>query len=221
VLTTPNTYLLYPIQASSPMPGSQELILFAGEFDPTGGNNASYVAATAFAGNASALSPLFRRAPMTPLRGVINAFPSDLAFDASGTLFALSYLPMGGGACTQLSRFDGGLSAPPTMLPVGCVSDYAKLQFSQGGTLYLLTDGAGADVVLGISRDRGASWSWATIPIVGLPAVGDVQFHGFTVVKPYHSPALFDPDRLRFFFYGADAAGGVANSYLGEIDLSR
>jgi hypothetical protein len=150
---------------------------------------------------------------------VINAFPSDLAFDAQGTLFALSYMPTGAGQCTQLLRFDAGLSAPPTILPVGCASDYAKLQLSRAGTLYLLTDGTGANVQLGISADRGATWTWTTVPLAGLPANGDVQFHGFTLLKPDHAPALFDPDRLRFFFYGADAAGGVANSYLGEISV--
>ena len=214
-LTTASSYLLYPIHASH---GSQELILYAGEFDPTGGNNASYVASTAFSGTTGGLAQLFRRAPATEVPGAINAFPSDIAFDDGGTLFALAYQPAGGGQCTQLVRFDAGLTAPPTILPVGCVSDYAKLQFSRDGTLYLLTDGSGANVELGISSDRGTSWSFVSVPLSGTSA-SDVQFHGFTVLKPYHSPALYDPDRLQFFFYGADAQNGVANSYFGEIQI--
>jgi hypothetical protein len=220
-LTVPNAYLLYPVQAANPTKGSAALVLYAGEFDPTGGNNASYLASTAFAGSLGGLTELFRRAPPSSAPGTIAAFPSDLAFDASGTLYALSYLPADGGRCTELLRFDGGLGAPPTILPVGCASDYATLHFSRSGILYLLTDAPGAAVTLGVSADRGQTWTWHTIPIVGIPSSsGDVQFHGYTPVRPYTAPALYDPDVLRFFFYGADAANGVANSYMGEIHLA-
>jgi hypothetical protein len=69
--------------------------------------------------------------------------------------------------------------------------------------------------------DRGTTWTWHTIPIQGVPASsGDANVHGFTPVKPYTSPAIFDPDVLTFFFYGADANNGVSNSYLGEIRLT-
>ena len=149
------------------------------------------------------------------------AFPSDIAFDATGTLYALSYLPSDGGQCTELLRFDGGLAAPPVILPVGCTSDYATLHFSRAGVLYLLTDAPGATVMLGVSADRGQTWTWHMIPIAGIPASsGDVQFHGFTPVRAYTSPMLFDPDVLMFFFYGADVSNGVSNSYLGEIRLA-
>jgi hypothetical protein len=219
-LTAGSAYLLYPIHAAHPTLGSKELVLYAGEFDPAGGNNASYLASTAYAGALGGLSPLFRRAPAMPAPGSVAAYPSDVAFDANGTLYALSYLPGDGGQCTELLRFDGGLGAPPTILPVGCASDYATLHFSRAGVLYLLTDAStGAAVTIGASADRGKSWAWSTIPIVGLPASGDVQYHGFTPVKPYTSPGIFDADKLLFFFYGADATGGVENSYLGEIDL--
>ena len=220
-LTLPNAYLLYPIHAAHPALGSGELVAYAGEFDPGGGNNASYLASTAYSGNLSGLSQLFRRAPSASAPGTVAAFPSDIAFDAAGTLYALSYLASDGGRCTELLRFDGGLGAPPTILPVGCASDYATLHFSRAGVLYLLTDASGASVTLGVSPDRGATWTWHNIPIQGVPASsGDVQFHGFTPVKPYTSPALFDPDTLVFFFYGADAENGVSNSYLGVIRLT-
>ena len=220
-LDTPGEYLLYPIHAASPLLGSKELVLYAGNFDPTGGNNASYLASTAYAGDRNGLTQLFRRAPAVAMPGAIGAFPSDIAFAADGTLYALSYLAGTTGHCTELLRFDGGIGTPPTILPVGCVSDYAKLQLSRSGVLYLVTGGAsGANVKLGISADRGASWTWQTIPIAGLPANGDVSYDGFTPVKPYTSPTIFDPDRFVFFFYGADATGGVANSYVGEIDLA-
>ena len=220
-LTVPNAYLLYPIHGAHPMLGSTQLVLYAGEFDPNGGNNASYLASTAFSGNLSGLSELFRRAPPSAAPGTIAAFPSDIAFDAAGTLYALSYLPSDGGQCTELLRFDGGLGKAPTILPVGCDSDYATLHFSRAGVLYLLTDATGPAVTLGVSADRGQSWSRHTIPLQGVPASsGDVGFHGFTPVRAYTSPALFDPDELLFFFYGVDANNGVVNSYMGGIHLA-
>jgi hypothetical protein len=219
-LSAPGADLLYPIHGSSPLLGSAQLVLYAGEFDPEGGNNASYLASEAFSGNLQGLSLLFRSAPPTPGPGALSAFPSDVTFDKAGTLYTLSYLPSDGGVCTELRRFDGGLSAPPTVVPVGCASDYAKLQFSSAGTLYLFTDvSSGASLTVGVSPDRGDTWSWHTIPITGLPSNGDTQYHGFTPIKPYSSPADYDPDRFVFFFYGADASNGVENSYLGEIAL--
>jgi hypothetical protein len=75
---------------------------------------------------------------------------------------------------------------------------------------------------LGVSANRGRSWTWHTIPLQGISASsGDVRFHNFTPVKPYTSPTIYDPDELLFFFYGADLSGGVSNSYLGKMSLAH
>jgi len=219
-LTVPNGYLLYPIIAGHPTLGSAELLLYAGEFDPAGGNNASYVASTAYAGSTSSLQQLFRRAPTQLEPGAVNAYPSDLAYDPQGTLFALSYLPNGAGDCTELLRFDGGLAQAPTVLPVGCVSNYAKLKFSSQGVLYVLTPGSGANARVGVSGDRGDSFTWHDIPIVGLPVNGDVRYIGYTPVKPYTSPTVDDPDRWVVFFAGLDGSNQARFSYVGELGLS-
>lgn len=219
-LTVPDAYLLYPIVVGHPLLGSGQLTLYAGEFDPGGGSNASYVASTAFAGSTSSFWPLFRRAPSQPQPGTTQAYPSDLAYDEQGTLYALSYLPDGAGGCTELLRFAGGLGQPPDVLPVGCVSNYAKLKFASDGTLYLITPGSAADVSIGVSVDRGTSWTWHTIPISGLPDNGDTRYVGFTPVKEYHSPTVHEPDRWVLLFAGMDASGEARNSYVGVVDLA-
>jgi hypothetical protein len=214
-------YLLYPIHAADPTAGSAGLLLYAGEFDPSGGTNAGYLASSAFAGTTAGLAPLFRRAPPTPApAGTVGAYPSDVAYGPDGTPYALSYLPLADGTCTELLRFDGGTGAAPTILRIGCVDTYAKLQVSPGGTLYVLAAaGGGAQLRLGVSPDRGATWAWRLVPITGLPDTGDASFFGVTPVKPYTAPGLYDAGRFEFLFAGSDGSALARHSYCGSIAI--
>jgi len=215
-------YLLYPIMAGDPAAGSAAFLVYAGEFDPSGGTNSGYIASTAYLGDTSGFSPLFRRTPSTPADpGTVGAYPSDVAHGPDGTLFVLSYLLEADDECTELLRFDGGTSAPPSILPVGCVSNYAKMQFASSGVLYLLTPGSGAQVRIGVSPDRGDSWEWHDVPVSGLGGTGDTRFFGFTPVKPYTSPLIYDADSLVVFFSGYDASNLARHSYLGTLPLSE
>ncbi len=222
-LTRPDTYLLYPIMASHPVEGSKQLLLYMGEFDPKGGTNAGYPASTGYGGNLSALSEAFRLTPSTLVKpGEVGSYPSDVIWDASGTLYVLSYR-VDGASCTELRRFDGGLAAKPKVVSLGCLETYAKMQFARDGTLFVLVSGAagsGAIMRLGMSLDRGDTFTWSTLTIVGLPSNGDDRWFGATPVKPYTSPKLYDPDRFLFFFSGADASYGAKHSYLGSIALA-
>ena len=221
-LSVPPGYLLYPILAApgASSPDTGLLVLYAGEFDPSGGNNASYVASTGYSGSVGGLSQLFRRAPATPQPGTSAAFPSDLTFDNDGTLLALSRLAEGPMQCTELLRFDGGLGAAPTVIKLGCLATYAKLQVASNDALYLLTNGQGQSFRVGVSADRGDNWEFHDVPITGLPSNGDVSFRGMTPVKPYTSASLYDPDVMRFFFSGADGSGTARHSYYAEIALT-
>jgi hypothetical protein len=167
------------------------------------------------------VTPFDRVAPSAPA-GVVAAFPSDIAYGNDGTLYDLSYVVPANGVCSKLRRFDNGWNKPPTELPVGCVSSYAQMQFASSGVLYLLTDapGGGPRVGLAYSTNNGSSWTFTTVSLQGLPANGDVSYSGFTAIKPYTSPTIYDPNRLIFFFHGADGTGAVKNSYMGEIDLA-
>lgn len=216
-LVSSGSYLLYPVTAAQP--AANRWLMYFGEFVP-GAGNAYYRASTAYLWDppASGARLLFRETHPSPAVGVNNAFPADVAWDERGVLHVLSYL-LGTPDCTWLRRYDDGLASPPRLLPVGCAGNYAKLQIDRHGTLYVLAAGAGATVRLGVSHDRGESWTWADIPIVGVPAVGDARYIGMTPVKPYTSPALYDPDVLRVFFSGVDAAGGAQHSYYGELAL--
>jgi hypothetical protein len=221
-LARPGVYLLYPIQAADPVGGSGELLLYAGEFDPAGGTMAGYPASTAYRGSTAGFTELFRRVPTEPpAPGTVGAYPSDVAFASDGTAYVLSYRVEPGGACTELLRFDTGFAAPFTAWPVGCVDNYAKLQVSSRGVLYLLSSGSGAAVRLGTSVDRGASWVWHDVPIEGLAGAEDVRFFGYTPVKPYTVPGRYDPDRLVVFFSGYDAAGLARHSYYGTLVLAE
>lgn len=217
-LTVGQGYLLYPIHhATATTP--EKLLMFAGEFDPSAGNNAAYLAATAYQGSPSGLTQLFRRTPGTPQPGKVGAFPSSLAFDAQGTLLAVVYRVDGSGGCSELLRFDGGLGAAPTVLPLGCLGTYAKLQVSSAGTYYLVDGGVGATLRLGVSADRGTSWAWHDIPLTGLPANGDISYIGYTPITPSCAAKAYAPDVLRVFFAGVDGSGGARHSYFGELQL--
>lgn len=216
VLSKAPYYLLYPIHASS---AAGDLLLYAGEFDPSGGNNASYVASVAFSGDLGGLSQLIERKPASPLPGAVNAYPSDVAYGPDGTVFLLSYLPSQGGACTELIRYEGGLAGAPVITEVGCLGTYANLQVTAAGVLYVLADGAGAAVRLGRSADKGATWTWLDVPLQGLPSNGDQAWFGMGVLKPYTSPLNYDASRMEFFFSGYDGANIARHSYWGTLQL--
>ncbi|MEZ5964785.1 MAG: hypothetical protein R3F56_13145 [Planctomycetota bacterium] len=216
-LSSTGAYLLYPVTAAAP--AADQWLLYFGEFVP-GSNNALYRASVAYLWDppASGSRLLFREVHPNPIVGATNAFPSDVAWDEAGVLHVLSYL-RDATTCTWLRRYADGVANPPVVRAVGCVSNYATIQFNRRGTLYLLTPGAGSQVRLGVSHDRGASWAWIDVPIQGLPANGDVRYVGYGPVKPFTSPGLYDPDVLRFFFAGLDASDQAQHSYYGELPL--
>jgi hypothetical protein len=218
--------LLYPIIGDVPQTATagaaRQLVLFAGEFDPQGGNNASYLAATAYRGPvAGPLVSFFRRTPGAPAPGKVGTYPSALAVDPlTHTVNLVLYRLDAGGACeSELWRFDGGLAAAPTRRTLGCRSTYAKLQIASSGVYYLLDGGSGGTLRLGVSADRGDSWSWRSLPIQGLPAsAGDTSHFGAAPIAPFTAPLAYDADVLRFSFSGSDG-GGSRHSYFGEIAL--
>lgn len=219
-LTWPSSYLLYPIHAAHPTLGAASLVLYTGAFDPKGGNNAAYKASVGYSGTLSAggLSQLVVREPEAPEPGSLAAYPSDVAWDLDGRLLLLSYLPDATGACTELLSWDGALSEPPAVHPVGCLETYAKIQpMADGSLLVLASASAGPIVQVGRSTDGGASWHWQQAPLLGLPATGDVRYFGYTPVKPYTSPLSYDPSRVVFLFSGADAGGFSKHTYVGIL----
>ncbi|HQK20047.1 MAG TPA: hypothetical protein PLJ27_21490, partial [Polyangiaceae bacterium] len=78
----------------------------------------------------------------------------------------------------------------------------------------------GATISLGVSMDRGDSWTWHSVPITGLPSNGDIRYVGYTPVKPYTSPLTYEPNRWVVFFSGLDESNGSVHSYVGEMDLA-
>lgn len=210
-LKRPDTYLLYPIHAGE--------ITYAGEFDPGGGTNAGYPASVVYDGNLETgfSYERMRLTPSTPVApGAVGSYPSDVLVDDAG-VFILSYR-VDGPNCTELRRFDTGFSNPPKVIPLGCIDNYAKMQLASDGTLYILASSSSNKLRLGISRDRGDTFSWKDLPVTGV-TTGDVVFFGATPLKPYTSPRAFDPDRFVFFFSGTDATATAQHSYLGTIAL--
>lgn len=216
-LSRPSTYLLYPIAFGGP----SALGFFAGEFDPKGGTNAGYPAATIFSGTLTGLTERLKIEPLTTVGpGEIGAYPSDVEVAPDGTVYALVYR-RNGDQCTELLRFDGGLGATPARTFVGCFETYAKLQLARDGRLFLLTSGDSAGMKLGISADRGATFTFGTLAFDKPLGAGDVHVIGATPVKRSSSPLLHDPDVFTFFAAGLDASGTSKRSYLGTIRLSR
>jgi hypothetical protein len=219
-LSRPGVYLLYPIL----VPGTERsgLLLYAGEFDPSGGTNAGYLASTAFQGTlASGLRPWFRRTPTTPAApGTVGAFPSDLVSDREGGYYALSYRAEGPSQCTELLRFGPDLALTPTVTPIGCFETYARLQVSRDGRLYLLAAAGARAFRVGVSADRGARWRFLTVPVTGLEGTDDTQVYGASLLRPDTAPGIYDPDRMVLLFSGANAAGLARRTYYGELALT-
>ena len=119
----------------------------------------------------------------------------------------------------ELLRFDNGLGAPPTVLPVGCFGNYSKLQISSTGRLYLLASSGGLSFQLGQSDDLGESWAFHTVPVQGLGSTPDVQFFDPTPVSPHSSPLAHDPDSFVFLFSGYDQNSLARHTYFGSIPL--
>ena len=215
-LSRPDTYLLYPITAAR---DSKQLALYMGEFDPKGGTNAGYPASVAFEGDLTALTERFRLTPTSVVAaGAVGSYPSDIAHDDKGVAFVLTYR-LDGPNCTELRRFDDGLAKPAKVFPLGCMDNYAKLQISRDGTVWVLASALEGKMLLGASRDRGDTFDWKPVPVVG-GAAGDVRFFGATPLKPYTSPGIYDPDRMVFLFAGANSDGDAQHSYLGTIKLT-
>ncbi len=201
-------YLLYPVHASLSV---REMLLFAGLFDPAGGNNAAYDAAVAFLGNGSEFTPVYQVAPGSGAS--LAAFPDDALLDEAGAT-VLAYVD--DGACdtvlaTRLAETDEQETA------LGCVGTYPKLH-RDGDTLWLLSPSATTAWQVARSGDAGLSWTWATIPVEGLDP-GDVTLTGFTLVRPDTAPLAHDPAVIRFFASGLDADSLATRSYFGELRL--
>lgn len=212
-LSEPGRYLLYP---QSAWDGARSL-LFAGEFEPSGGSNAGYPATSLYALGASATpSRVLRVTPEVSVgAGMVGAYPSDLEVASDRTVYALAYQRRAGG-CSTLFRSDGGDRFTP--LPVGCLDTYARLQLVDDRTLVLLSSAGGTSLRVGTSEDRGDSWRWSTIPIRGTLAA-DQTLYGYTLIDPRNSPAIYQPDRVRMVFSGSDAAGLSRTLYFAEWPL--
>ena len=215
-LTRPSTYLLYPILFGNE---ATKLGLFAGEFDPAGGTNAGYPAAALFTGSTTGLTERLRITPPTKVDpGAVGAYPSDIERADDGTVYALVY-KKDADRCTELLRFDGGLAATPKPFSLGCLETYAKLQLSRSGLLYVLGSGDATGMRLGVSGDRGATWTFGALAFDTPLGAGDVRIVGATLIKTYTSPKLHDPDVMTFFAAGLDAAGTSKRSYFGRVEL--
>jgi hypothetical protein len=212
-LSEPGRTLLYPLSAWD---GDRPLV-FVGEFDPSGGSNAGYPAASLYALDAASPTRALRIAPEVPVGpGMIGAFPSDLEATSDATVFALAYQRRAGGACTALFR--GQIGRPFASLPVGCLDTYAKLQLVDDHTLVLVASAPGAAVRVGVSSDRGDTWRWTDVSLRGTHP-DDREFFGYTLVDPRSAPGLFTPDRVRMVFSGYDAARTARRLYYAEWPL--
>jgi len=213
-----DAYYLYPVH----LPLSDgRLLTFVSEFDPAGGTNAANVRATLLLGTATAQRPLARRAPRPiPRPGQGGAFPCDLDLDIGGTLLALAHrVDRPAGTNTELWRFDRGIDAPPTVLPVGQATTYCTLQVNRHGVYYVLAGGAAGTFRLAVSGDHGEHWTWHAIPVEGLDGT-EQRLESPTPIAATNAPMAYDPDMMRFFFAGANAAG-YDSSYYGEMAVAR
>ena len=152
--------------------------------------------------------------------GTVGAFPSDLDVEADGTILALAYRKDDpAGTCTELLRFEDGIQMPPVVVPVGCLSNYAKLQIASDGQLFIISSGGPAlSFPLGHSADGGASWTWHNIAIE-VPEALDTTYIAPTPMEARTSVNAFDADVIRFVFSGTTAEGANA-LYYSELSLA-
>jgi len=221
-LTGINGDLLYPVQITHPTNGTEGLVFFFGEFNPAGGSNASYNGTVGFEGGLSVngLSLFLYDTPAVSLApGAVGGYPSDGLYLPDGRLVLLQFMADSPTQCTELLRFDNGLNASPTVLPVGCFGTYNKLQLSSTGRLYLLASSGGLSFHLGQSDDLGETWTFHSVPVQGVEGTNDVQFFDVTPVTPHTSPLVFDPDFFVFLFSGYDGNGLAKHTYFGTIPL--
>jgi hypothetical protein len=205
--------LLYPLSAWD---GARAL-LFAGEFDRSGGSNAGYPASSLFSLGAGGAARVLRVVPEVPVgAGMIGAFPSDLEVTRDGTIYALAYQRRAGSVCTALFRSDGGDRFDS--VPVRCFDTYARLQLVDDGTLVLVATGTGARVHVGVSTNRGDSWSWSDVAVRGThPA--DVSIYGYTLIDPRSSPGIFQSNQVHMVFSGSDSGGLARRLYYAHWSL--
>lgn len=211
------TTFLYPIHL--PLDGAS-VLSFAADFDASGGTNAGYPSSSLLlTTNAGTENLLTLRPDPAVEAGAAGAFPTDLDVEADGTVLALAYrIDAAANTCTELLRFDDGLRMPPVVLPVGCVSNYAKLQIASDGQLFIITGNGTRSIRLGQSSDRGASWTWYTIAL-DVPTAMEDYFIAPTPIEARTSVTGFDPDVIRFVYSGRTNAGSDA-LYYSELTLA-
>jgi hypothetical protein len=220
VLTALPRYLLYPINAWT----SEFGLMFVGEFDPAGGNNAGYPASTLYATRAGESASVLRILPDAPVAaGEVGVFPSDLDVARDDTIYALAYVKSGMvDHCTKLFRIERGLlfgaRANASEFAMGCLDSYAQLQLVDEQTLVVLSAANGHNVRLGWSTDRGATWEWRTVPITGInPA--DIAINSWTLLDDRNSPREFRADRIAMVFTGVQAGNSFRRMYFAEFAL--
>jgi hypothetical protein len=201
-------YLLYPVHAAL---SQRELLLFAGAFDPAGGNNAAYPSAVAFSGDGARFVPTWSLYPGGSAS--LAAFPDDALLDEAGAT-VLAYVD--DGACDTLLASALGTEYEMESR-LGCLGTYAKLH-RDGDALWLLAPAASPDWTVARSLDGGTTWESTSVSLDGLDP-GDVSLAGFTLLRPDTSPLAADPAVVRFFASGLAADGLAYRSYFGELRL--
>lgn len=209
---------LYPIHVPR---GDGSVLSFVADFDSTGGTNAGYPSSSLLLTSTEGTENLLTLRPTPAVEpGTVGAFPSDLDIDPEGNVLALAYRQdEAAGTCTELLRFEDGLHTPPLVLPVGCLSNYAKLQVASDGQLFILSGGGPADSFLLVhSDDGGETWTWHSIAI-DIPDAPDENYIAPTPIEARTSVAGFDADMIRFVFSGTNAEGANA-LYYSELSLA-
>lgn len=214
VLNEPGRYLLYPITAWRQTGG----LMFVGEFDPSGGSNAGYPAASLYALGVDNATRILRVMPDAPVAaGAPGAFPSDLDVGADQTIFALSYVYSAMPAqCTKLFRIEPG--GVVNTIPVGCLDGYARLQVVDRNTLVLLSSATRDSMRVGVSTDRGDHWLWHTVMIDGINAA-DVAIGGWSLIDDRSAPLLYNPERITMVFSGTQMGNTSRRLYFAEFAL--
>lgn len=209
---------LYPIHI--PLEDGS-VLSFVADFDSSGGTNAGYPSASLLQTTTEGTENLLTLRPTPAVAsGTVGAFPSDLDVDVDGTFLALAYRQdEAAGTCTELLRFEDGIHMPPVTVPVGCLSNYAKLQVASDGQLFIISSGGPArSFPLVHSDDGGATWTWHSIAI-DIPDSPEETYIAPTPLEARTSVSGFDPDVIRFVFSGTNAAGANA-LYYAELSLA-
>ncbi len=214
VLSEPGRYLLYPSTAFS----NQSELMFVGEFDPGGGSNAGYPAASLYSLGVNTATRILRITPDVPIAaGEVGAFPTDLDVAPNQTIYALSYVKTAlATECTKLFRIlPGGMVSTIAM---GCLDSYARLQIVDDDTLVIIASGARDTVRIGVSNDRGDHWMWRSVPITGI-AAQDIAVNSWTTIDETNSPLIYRSDRVAMVFTGIQMNNTARRMYFAEFSL--